>query len=132
MCGRRSRPLPGSPSAHCDRKRRRPDLWPNGADGRRVLWPKFAAGRPYGEKDVAQLGLYRRVGFSVANVIGPTKSLPLGTTGRQSKRPPKSANASPKRKQFGDRQSKIIMQWVFASQSYEQRQWLASSPRRCC
>jgi hypothetical protein len=63
MCGRRSRPLPGSPSAHCDRKRRRPDLWPNGADGRRVLWPKFAAGRPYGEKDVAQLGLYRRVGF---------------------------------------------------------------------
>jgi hypothetical protein len=39
------------------------DLWPNGADGRRVLWPKFVAGRPYGDKDVAQLALNRRVGF---------------------------------------------------------------------
>jgi hypothetical protein len=39
------------------------DLWPNGANGRRVLWPKFAAGRPYGDKDVAQLALNRRVGF---------------------------------------------------------------------
>src|SRR3984957_16992064 len=39
------------------------DLWPNGTDGRRVLWPKFVAGRPYGDKDVAQLALNRRVGF---------------------------------------------------------------------
>jgi hypothetical protein len=33
------------------------------SDGRGVLWPKFAAGDPYGEKDVAQLDLYRRAGF---------------------------------------------------------------------
>jgi hypothetical protein len=48
--------------------------------------------------------------------------------GKQRKKPSESASGSAKRKRFRERQSTIIMQWVRASQSYEQRQWLASSP----
>jgi hypothetical protein len=57
----------------------------------------------------------------------PAVQPPLAPS-KRSKKLPKSANASPKRKRLGDRQSTIITQWVLASQSYEQRQWLASSP----
>jgi hypothetical protein len=74
-----------------------------------------------------QLALNRRVGFFRSECDRVNEIIGSWENWQEGQRPPKSANASPKRERFGNRPSKIITRWVLASQGYEQQQWLASS-----